>query len=91
MFLPKYKFDDRLKIDREVDPPPATLFMGLGYDPNKDSKIRHYRKYYTDELENIEEVIPEKPFYEVEIKRGQSRGLKKSWVPFSSNKEDASG
>ena len=30
--LAKYKMDERLKVDREVDPPPATLFLPLGWD-----------------------------------------------------------
>jgi hypothetical protein len=30
--MPKYKEDPRLHIHREVDPPPASLFIGLGYN-----------------------------------------------------------
>lgn len=32
VLYPTYQFDDRLKIEREVNPPPASLFVGLGYN-----------------------------------------------------------
>lgn len=51
----------------------------------------HYRKYYDDELENIKELFPKEPFLNVPIKRGQSRGLKKSWFNFGGDKTDESG
>jgi hypothetical protein len=28
----KYELDQRLKVDREVNPPPKELFIGLGWD-----------------------------------------------------------
>lgn len=55
---------------------------------------RHYRKFYEDELENDETLFSEanKPFINVDVKRGQSRGLSKSWFSlFSSDKIDESG
>ena len=51
----------------------------------------HYRKYYDDELENNKELFPKQPFINVDIKRGQSRGLKKSWFNFGAEKTDESG
>ena len=51
----------------------------------------HYRKYYDDELENNKELFPKEPFLNVPIKRGQSRGLKKSWFNFGGDKTDESG
>ena len=51
----------------------------------------HYRKYYDDELENCKELFPKQPFINVDIKRGQSRGLKKSWFNFGAEKTDESG
>ena len=51
----------------------------------------HYRKYYDDELENNKELFPKAPFLSVPIKRGQSRGLKKSWFSFGAEKTDESG
>lgn len=52
----------------------------------------HYRKFYDDELENNKDLFPEMPFLRIPIKRGQSRGLKKSWFTmFSDDKVDESG
>jgi len=47
-----------------------------------DLTKKHYRKYYDDELENDKELFPKMPFHRFDIKRGQSRGLKKSWLSF---------
>ena len=89
VIMPKYKFDNRLKISRECDKPPKELYIGVSFDPTPESKQKHYRKYYEDELENIKEIMPKSPFQEYEIKRGQSRGLSKSW--FFKDKFDDSG
>ena len=89
VILPKYAFDERLKIHREVNPPPASLFIGLGYNANKDENKKHYRRYYPDELENVKEVIPKLPFFESIIRRGQSRGASAGW--FSKPITDDSG
>ena len=75
IFLPQYKFDERLKIDREVDPPPASLFIGLGYNETKSSGKRHYRRYYPDELENVPQIFPRKPFHEEKVHRAQTRAF----------------
>ena len=56
--IPTYTFDERLKINREVDPPPPSLFIGLGFNATPEDKKRHYRRYYPDELENVKEVMP---------------------------------
>jgi hypothetical protein len=88
---PKYKKDKRLKIDKEFDPPPSNLYIPLGWDEDRTTKRKHYRKYYTNELENIEDIFPQKsPFNSYELVRGQSRGQKKSKL-FTSAKVDASG
>ena len=44
----------------------------------------HYRKFYQDELENDTNLFPDPddPFIKIPIKRGQSRGLSKSWFSF---------
>lgn len=44
----------------------------------------HYRKYYQDELENDKDLFPDPddPFIKIPVKRGQSRGLSKSWFSF---------
>ena len=86
---PTYHYDDRLKMHREDIPPPKTVFMPIGYDPNHNSKQKHYRRFYEDELENIKEVIPNSPFQSFDIMRGQSRGLSKSW--FKSQQTDETG
>ena len=96
LIAPKYEFDDRLKIKREVNKPPHTLYVELGYneEPPKteEEEKKHYRRYYEDELENNKEIFPKSPFHTSEIIRGQSRGLKKSFFSFlSKDKTDDSG
>lgn len=76
---PTYQYDDRLKIYREGIAPPKEVYMAVGYDPKHDSKQKHYRRFYEDELENIEEVMPGSPFQTFPVMRGQSRGLSKGW------------
>ena len=76
---PIYKYDERLQIHREDIPPPQEVYMAVGYDPKHDSKQKHYRRFYEDELENIKELMPRSPFETYEIVKGQSRGLSKSW------------
>lgn len=89
---PKYSLDTRLNVHREVEPPPESLFMGLGWDDKPEANRRHYRRYYPDELENIREVMPvPTPFHQYLIKRGQSRGASKGWFSFKDHKEDESG
>lgn len=54
----------------------------------------HYRKFYEDELENNKALFPDpdEPFIKIPIKRGQSRGLTKSWFSFfTPDKVDESG
>ena len=74
---PEYKMDERLKVDREVNAPPSNLYMALGWDEDKYSNRKHYRKFYDDELENIKEIFERpSPFDSYAITRGQSRGAK---------------
>lgn len=69
--MPKYALDERLKVMREVDPPPAALFIGLGWDEDDTTKRKHYRIYYPDELENDKEIFPKpSPFDTYQLKRG---------------------
>jgi hypothetical protein len=84
--MPVYEIDPRLGIHREKEIPPNSTFIGLGFDPEVDSKKRHYRKFYPDELENNKDVIRRKPFHEYQIIKGQTRGLKKGF--FGKNKTD---
>jgi len=51
------------------------MFIGLGWDEDKDTNRRHYRRYYPDELEKVKEILPiPTPFNQYDLKRGQSRG-----------------
>lgn len=90
---PKYRLDERLGVDREYDPPSDALYIGLGWDEDKKTKRKHYRLFYNDELEEVEEVFPEKsPFNSYDIMRGQSRGVTKTVGVFKSGtKKDESG
>ena len=58
--------------------------MGLGWDDihapnwedNKEKNRKHYRLYYTTELENVKEVFPKQsPFNTYDLIRGQTRGV----------------
>ena len=91
---PKYQFDEKMQIDREVNPPPKQLFLGLGWDEDKETGRKHYRRFYTKDLEKVETVLQkESPFNQYDLKRGQSRGASKSiWQSLTGNvKEDESG
>ena len=95
VIMPKYKKDPRLKVDRECDQPSKKLYVGLGWDEDSQTKRKHYRKFYGDELENIEDIFPVKsPFHTIELMRGQSRGLPGGMFASmmrKAQKKDASG
>jgi hypothetical protein len=89
--MPKYKLDERLKVDREVEPPSKTLYIGLGWDEHAGQERKHYRQFYNDELENDKEIFPrESPFESYELHKGQSRGGASNGL-FSSATKDATG
>ena len=70
--------DEILDVDRECNKPPESVFIGLGWDVDSTTKRKHYRRFYTDELENIRDGMEMvSPFQTYLIKRGQSRGNKK--------------
>lgn len=54
---PTYKYDERLKVDIEVDKPNENVFMPVGYNLKKpnDGELgnKHYRRFYPKELESI--------------------------------------
>lgn len=60
---PEYELDKRINVYRELNQPPASLFIGIGYDvPNPDGSAiedpkKHYRRYYQDELENNKNIF----------------------------------
>ena len=62
VLIPKFKFDERLKVDKEVDIPSDKVFMPIGYNRARDDGKKQYRRYYPDELENIPEVMQASPF-----------------------------
>ena len=69
--MPEYKLDERLGVNREVNLPPSSLYIGLGWDPTPESRKRHYRRYYAQELEKVKEVMPVvSPFASYDIMRG---------------------
>ncbi len=68
MLRPQYSLDETLNVQREVDMPPSTLFMGLGWDENAGDNTKHYRRFYPDELENCAQTPV--PFMEYNIKKG---------------------
>ena len=95
IIMPKYVLDERLKVDREVNPPPpAEVFMPLGWDEDRTTNRKHYRQYYNDELENIAEIFPSaSPFNSYSLKRGQTRGVSSGGLfgMFKAQKKDDSG
>lgn len=59
-----------------MPPPPKTLFIPLGYDPEPpiegkpETNKKHYRRFYDDELEEVKEVFPKLPFLACDVIRG---------------------
>ena len=74
VLFPQYEFDERLKINRETNKPPSTLYMEIGYNHEipKSGKegVKHYRRFYNDELENNKDIFKKDPFLSVNIVRG---------------------
>lgn len=94
VIMPKYEHDKILDIDRECEQPPQDLFIGLGWDEDKDTERKHYRRFYPDELENVKSILPKaSPFNQYDLRRGQTRGAKVSfWQRITNNyKTDGSG
>ena len=68
--------------------------MPIGFDEDKDTKRKHYRQYFNDELELVKEIFPTtSPFNTYDLKRGQTRGLKSGGLfsIFKKQKKDDSG
>lgn len=58
VIYPKYVYEDRIKVQVEAMPkPPNTIYFEVGYDKETPTEpvlgMKHYRRYYDDELENI--------------------------------------
>lgn len=55
---PEYALDPRLNVFVETNQPPSTLFEAIGWDRiHNETKEKHYRKYFTEELENVKEIM----------------------------------
>lgn len=82
---PKYKWDERLSVDVEVEPPSDKIFLPVGYNVKKpaDGELgnKHYRRYYPDELENVKDAngdhLVVSPFLAERITRCQQPKKKK--------------
>ena len=75
-------------------PPPKAMFMPLGWDEDRDTKRKHYRQFFNDELELVTDIFPSvSPFNTYDLKRGQTRGLKQGGLfsMFKRQKKDDSG
>lgn len=57
VILPEYELDERLKVDRECKAVPENVYMGLGWDVDRETGRKHYRKFFTKELENVTEIF----------------------------------
>jgi hypothetical protein len=57
--MPQFTVDNRLKVDREINMPHKSMYIGLGWDEDRNTKRKHYRQYYTDELEFVKEIFPQ--------------------------------
>ena len=90
---PMYKLDARLNVHREIEAPPDSLFIGLGFDIEPEDKKKHYRRYFKKELELVEEVMSTPtPFQTYDITKGQARGAGGGFSLFGgAKKKDASG
>ena len=67
--------------------------MGLGWDEDRNTHRKHYRRFYPKELETVTELMPKPtPFETYNLMRGQSRGASKGLWPFGkAMKTDESG
>lgn len=75
-FPAEYILDRRINMYVEHNIPPETLFMAIGHDKTHESGVKHYRKIYNEELENIPRIMGnpnEKPFSCLPISIGQSQ------------------
>jgi len=73
---PAYKRNERLNNFEETDFPPKEVYEPLGWDREPGvSTEKHYRKFYEDELETVEEIMSTpSEFDQYMLKKGQSRG-----------------
>ena len=53
LIMPTYNYDLRLKVDVEVDQPSPKLFITVGYNRIIGDSLKHYRRFYPEELEKV--------------------------------------
>ena len=69
--MPKYQRDEILDVDKEYGKPPESSFIGLGWDVDSNTKRKHYRRFFPDELEELRgQMEMVSPFQTYIIKRG---------------------
>ena len=77
VIMPVYRYDERLKIEREYGPPAASLFKEVGHDPEPGAGRKHYRRYHPDELENVKdergELLMASPFLTEKVTRAEPK------------------
>lgn len=92
---PEYILDPRLNVYVETNQPPNTLFEPVGWDRiHNETHEKHYRRFYTQELENVKEVMKQPTdFNQYKLTKGQIRGAKAGLLGglFSKAKTDESG
>lgn len=70
--------------------PPKEIFIPLGWDEDNETKRKHYRHYYHEELEKVTELFEKpSPFNTYKLIKGQSRGT--SGGLFKATTKDESG
>ena len=50
------------------------MFFTVGYNREKEDGLKHYRRFYPDELENVKEVFNGSPFMEEKVYRMAQTG-----------------
>jgi hypothetical protein len=53
----------------ECNIPPSEIYIPIGYDQTHESHVKHYRKYYDNELEDVKEIMSFKPFDLYQLKK----------------------
>jgi len=95
VITPEYILDPRLNVYVETNQPPNTLFEPVGWDRiHNETHEKHYRRFYTQELENVKEVMKQPTdFNQYKLTKGQIRGAKAGLLGglFSKAKTDESG
>ena len=75
IIYPEYKYEERLKIEVEVNKPPQSLFKEIGCSEKPGDGKKHYRRYYPFELEKVKDergnFLIKSPFLSEDITRAK--------------------